>query len=1009
MLSFKKTVNYTGLLVLAITSIVYFMSVERTGSLWDCGEFILGAYKLQVVHPPGAGLFILVGRMFTWVAELISDNPSDIAFAVNLMSGFSSALAAMFMAWVAMILGKMTMVGRTDEPTGGENIALAFAGLAAGLTTAFCTSIWFSAVEGEVYAMSTMFTAFTVWAAIKWYHLPNEVENDRWLILSIFIAGLSVGIHLLSILAFPTIALLYYFKKYEKHNLKGAFVSMFLGVVFLVFVMKVIIVGIPTIWKNFELFFVNTLGLPVHSGLIPTVAALMFLAYFLFKYAEKKQSQLIQNLTMVACLLVIGYSTIGTVVVRANADTPVNMNTPSNVMRLIPYLNREQYGERPLLKGPHYMARPYNVDKEDRYGLVGDTYKKIDEKYEYIYRDSDKMLFPRIGHSDRVELHNAWRRVLTGSSSGKPGMGYNMQFMMKYQVGWMYFRYFMWNFAGRQNSDQGFFPWDKRHGHWLSGVDFIDEARLHNFDELPESVKNDPSRNKYYFIPLIFGLIGLFYHYRKKRKDFLALFLMFVIAGLGIIIYSNQPPQEPRERDYVLVGSFMIYCVWIGMAVLAIFNLLREKVNLKGMTPALIAGILVLSAPIIMGFENFDDHDRSEHYASRDYASNFLNSVDENAIIFTYGDNDTYPLWYAQEVEGIRRDVRVVNLSLIQVDWYIDKLRNKVNDSEPIKLTIGSEAYRGKNLNQIFFPEKDSGRPMNLNELLKAMDKNVSRPQWPSRNLVIPIDENKIRSSSIFNLDSLPISNLEIQLPNSTQYITKDEIAILDLIASNIYERPIYFAVTCKNEKLMRLNDFTQLEGLALRVVPVRSRSDRSLAIYGSGRVAADKAYENITQKWAWGNFDNYQTHIDKSYMAEVQAMKFTMLRTALTFLNEGNKQRAAEVANTYFKAFPNMNFRYDAGVTPFINVLVQAEDFESAKKHIGILTDELVQDANFLLSLSTESLASFSGEVDMTAQGLNEVQSLASRVNDEGFAGEIVAKVGNLGQEINQLRQLIN
>jgi hypothetical protein len=1007
--SFKKAINISGLIVLAISFFVYFLSAERTGSLWDCGEFILGAYKLQVVHPPGAGLFILVGRLFTWVAELFSDNPENIAFAVNLMSGLCSAFAAMFIGWSTMLLGKMAMVGRENKTSTSENIALTFAGLVAGLTTAFSTSVWFSAVEGEVYAMSTMFTAFTIWAALKWYHLPNDNQNDRWLIFSIFIAGLSIGIHLLSILAFPTIALLYYFKKYDKHNLKGAFISLALGMLLLIFVMKVIIVGIPTIWKNFELFTVNTLGLPFHSGLVPTLAVLGGLAFYLFRYAARKKNVLMQNLVMVATLLVIGYSTIGVVVVRSNADTPVNMNTPSDVMRLIPYLNREQYGERPLLKGPHYLAQPVNVEREERYGKVGNSYKKVSEKYEYVYRDRDKILFPRIGHSDRIPLHNAWRNYLTGSTSGSPGMAYNMKFLYNYQIGFMYMRYFMWNFTGRQNGSQGIFPWDPRHGHWISGVDAIDEARLYNFDKLPDQVKNDPARNKYYFLPLLFGLIGMFYHYKTRRKDFLATMLLFLIAGLGIIIYSNQPPQEPRERDYVLVGSFITYCIWIGMGVLAIFDVLKSRLNLKGITPAIVAGIIVLSAPIIMGFENFDDHDRSEHYAARDYASNFLNSVDKDAIIFTYGDNDTYPLWYAQEVEGIRRDVRVVNLSLIQVDWYIDKLRNKVNDSPPINLTIGSEGYMGKNLNQIFLPEGPANRPMDLTKLLAAMNKPASQPQWPSKQFVIPVDRNKIQSSTTFDLDSLPLGDIVIQIPEASRYITKDEIAIMDIIASNLYERPIYFAVTCKNEKLLNLNDYMQLEGLSLRVTPVKSRSDRSLAIYGSGRVAADKAYDNIMNKWKWGNFDNYDTHVDNSYLAAVQAMKFTMLRTGMTFLNQGDNVKAAEIANKYFQSFPNMNFRFDAGITPYLSLLIQAGDYESAKTQIQTLTNEVVQEAEFLLSLDNEDLVSFNSELDMALQGLGDAVNYASRVNDSEFESNIMEQVGDLRNQIAGLRGVIN
>lgn len=995
-MTFKKLINFTGIATFLISFTVYFLTVERTGSLWDCGEFILGAYKLQVVHPPGAGLFVLVGRMFTVLAGMFSDNPSDIAFSINLMSGFCSALAAMMLGWTTMLLGKISIIGRSEEPTFGQNLALTFAGLAAGLSSAFITSTWFSAVEGEVYAMSTFFTALTVWAAVKWYHLPEEPQSDRWLIFAVFSAGLSIGVHLLSLLSFPAIALLYYYKKYNNRSLIGALVSIVVGGIMIGAIMKFVIAGIPGLWKNMELFCVNSLGMPIHTGIIPTLLIVTGILYLLFRVAKKRNSQLLQNLAMAATLTCIAYSTVGVVVIRANADTPVNMNAPKDAMSLLPYLNREQYGERPLVKGPHYAAQPMNIKRTPRYGIVDGKYKIVDEKFDYVYKNSDQILFPRIGHSDKADLHQLWKEYLTGKGEGKPTSGgYNFKYFMKYQVSWMYWRYFLWNFAGRQNSDQGTAPWNKKDGNWISGFKSIDDGRLYNTDLAPDTIKNNPASNKYYFIPLLLGLLGMVFHFVKSRKDFLAVLMLFFTTGLGIILYSNQPPIEPRERDYVLVGSFITFCIWIGFGVLGLYDLLSGKVKQLGIGAAVIAGIVGLAAPYILLSQNFDDHDRSQHYASRDYAANFLTSLDKNAIIFTYGDNDTYPLWYAQEVENIRRDVRVVNLSLIQVDWYIHKLRSKVNESDAIKLTIPEKEYSGKNMNQVFFTKNPSSETVNLIDVLKNLAGQAAKgEEYPNLNFksfYIPFNRNMVKNNDLVQFDSLQVlDSIKFNVSKDATYWTKDDIAILDLVASNIHERPIYFSVTCKNEKLQGLNDYMQLEGMGLKVVPVYTKSDRNFSIYGSGRVEVNKSYKRIMEDWKWGNFDKVPTHVDKSYLAEVQAMKLTMLRTAMTLLNQGDTTRSVNLVNKYFEAFPHKNFPYDGGIVPFLNVLNAAKAYEPLKKQVKTLAVESKQFSDFYQSLTDEEILSFSQEVEMCSQALSDCKRLAKATGDAAFEKEI-------------------
>lgn len=999
----KKWPLIAGWIVFAFAFIVYYFSAERSGSLWDCGEFILGAYKLQVVHPPGAPLFLLVGRIFTWIADIFSNNPEDIAFAVNMMSGICTALAAAFVAWTTIIFSRLLLAGRDQTPTNEQLLVSCGAGIAAGLATAFSTSIWFSAVEGEVYAMSTMFTTMTFWAAVKWYGKEDTPDADRWLIFAIYAAGLSIGVHLLSLLVFPAIGLLYYFKKYQTVKLSGLIIAPALGALAVPIVQKIVIVGVPTLWAKMELLMVNGLGMPIHSGVFPTVLILAGLAFLGIRWARKNNNGLVERLVVAMTLLVISFSTIGVVVIRANANPPINMNDPSDAMRLIPYLNREQYGERPLLRGPHYEAAPYDTKKEDRYGIVGDRYEVVDQKLSYVYRDEDKILFPRISHSDgsRPALYRRWMN----DPQGKPSMAFNLEFFIRYQINWMYWRYFMWNFVGRENGEQGFEPWNPKSGHWISGFKTLDSARLFNMDKMPETMRNHQARNTYFFLPLIFGLLGLIYQFNRRKRDFAALLLLFFFTGIGIIIYSNQPPNEPRERDYVLVGSFFTFCIWIGLGVPALYSFLKAKLpSLKTATPIL-ASAVVFTAPLIMLTQNFDDHTRRHLHGSRDYASNFLQSLEPNSIMFTYGDNDTYPLWYAQEVEGIRRDVRIVNLSLIAVDWYIEGLRRKINESDPIKLTIPRDAYRGNKRNQVFYlPGKSSSAEMALDQALQFIARD--NPQQiqstrletylPSNNLYIPIDPARAMQAGMVTVADTGKIVSKIPVSIDKQYITKDQLAVLDVIMSNLYDRPIYFSVTCQDSKLMGINDYTQMEGLGLRIIPVRTPSQQEFYIYGSGRVDTDKVFENVTQKWRWGNFDKVRQYVDNSFGASVQAQKMILWRTAEQLLDEGKSDKAVELTDKYFEGFPHMNFPYDARTLPHINIYLKAGAYDKAKHHMRILAKETAEYLTFFDSLSDEDLkAGFNLDYRLYNNAAADILRNAKTMEDDEFAREMDALLG--------------
>ncbi|MBX2816053.1 MAG: DUF2723 domain-containing protein [Saprospiraceae bacterium] len=988
-----------GWLVFLIALTVYILSAERSGSLWDCGEFILGAYKLQVVHPPGAPLFLLLGRVFAWLGDIFSSNPAMIAFAVNVFSGLSTAAAAMFVAWSTMIFGKLALVGRDNNTLSAEHSILTVgAGVVAGLATAFSSSIWFSAVEGEVYALSTFFTTLTFWAMAKWYSLPDKPDSDRWMIFAMYSAGLSIGVHLLSLLTFPALALLYYFKKYKEPKVKGMILAFAAGTAFIGLVQVLVITGIPKLWANLELLMVNSFGLPFHSGLIPTILIVGGLLYLGYRQAIKRQSTMLMNMLAGLTLIVISYSIIGVVVIRANANTPVNMNAPTDAHRLLPYLNREQYGERPLIRGPHFDAPVVSTKTTDKYGIVGDKYEIVDYKVEAEYKASDQMLFPRLSHND-AQRKGLYRNYWLNLPQGSPSMADNLSFFFRYQIGWMYWRYFMWNFSGRQNGAQGFFPWDKKQGHWLTGINMIDNVKVHNMSKLPSSMKNNKARNRYFMLPFIFGLIGLVFQFKNRRNDAVALAAMFLITGLGIIIYSNQPPNEPRERDYVLVGSFFTYCMWIGLGVIGLYKTLQQRANLKSNMLAPVSVALVLIAPIIMGFQNFDDHSRANLTGARDFANNFLESCEPNAIIFTYGDNDTYPLWYAQEVEGIRTDVRVVNLSLIAVDWYINQMRRKINDSPALKLSIPAESYRGSKRNVLYYPGQDEGKLQPVSAALKYMGETHQIPSrggrnfashMPTKNMYFSIDKAKAVSSGWVSPSDADKIESRIPLKVNDGSLTKDELAVLDILNSNMYDRPIYFSVTTRDDKLQGLNDYMRLEGLGLRFVPIKSPSQRQFGIHGNGSIDAEAIYDRVMNKFRWGGFDEHDLFVTSSFYPSFFAHRRMFERAGFELAANGQPEKAVELIDKYFASFPNMNFPYDATILNLLRVYEQAGGTESLKKQMRILANETEEHLEFYDSLNAEDLSwSFKNDQNSYMSAAQELQRLAQSIGDTELVEE--------------------
>ena len=663
--------NIIGWLVCIVACTVYILTAEATASWWDCGEYIATAFKLQVGHPPGAPSFQLIGRLFSMFSD-----PTKAAFAVNVMSAVCSGFTILFLFWGITLLGKHLLPDPKNPSLSDPRTWAVFAaGVVGALAYTFSDTFWFSAVEGEVYAMSSMFTSLVFWAILKWEEQADDPRSLRWLVLICLLVGIAIGVHLLNLLTLPAIVYVVYFRKYPETTVKGFIISGVISLVLLAVILWGIIPGIVNIDSAFDVFFVNSLGLPFNSGTIFFFVMLAALCVWGLWYtsARKKNKPVINAGILGFVMLLIGYSTFFVLVIRANTNTPLNENAPKDAVALRAYLGREQYGDTPLLTGQFYTAGdPINatdgytkyVRGKDRNGK--DRYIVADHAQKYIYNKKHTGLFPRMYSSDRGRQHPQFYEFWAGRVRGdrKPSAAQNISFFNRYQMNWMYWRYFMWNFAGRQNDIQGHHfnddgTIDYINGNWISGIKFIDEARLGPQDNLPDHLANNKARNRYYLLPLLLGVLGLVYHFMRHRKDAFIVLIMFVMTGIAIAIYLNMPPRQPRERDYAFVGSFCFFAIWIGLGVMALADWITKAVKKQNLYKIVLPAVFVVTfaaVPVLMASENWDDHDRSQKYAARDFAKNYLGSVKKNGVLITFGDNDTFPLWYAQEVEGFRTD-----------------------------------------------------------------------------------------------------------------------------------------------------------------------------------------------------------------------------------------------------------------------------------------------------------------------------------------------------------------
>ncbi len=1012
-MTYKKINTLTGWAVFLIAAFVYLSTIEPTASFWDCGEYISTAFKLEVGHPPGAPLFNLIGRFFT----LFSDE-HGAARMINAMNGICSAFTILFLFWTITAFAKKIAI-KSGELNNTKILTILGSGIVGSLAYTFSDSFWFSAVEGEVYAMSSFFTAIVFWAILKWEEVADDPHSLRWIILIAFLMGLSIGVHLLNLLAIPAIVFVYYFKRY-KITRNGFILASVISVLTLGIVQAGIIPGIVSWAAKFELFFVNSLGLPFNSGTIFYFILVVSASIWGLWYTNKKNKAALNTGILAITMLLIGYSSFFTLVIRSQANPPMDENNPENAINLLSYLNREQYGDWPILYGQYYNAP---LDPAQPYKDGNPTYTKDNKVGKYVITQDKKnsipnydkrfcTLFPRM-HSDQRNHVSGYREwadiqgtpITTTDQNGeaktlmKPTFGENLTFFFRYQIGHMYARYFMWNFVGRQNDIQGHGGVLK--GNWLSGVAPIDAARLGPQENLPSSMTTNKGYNRFYFLPLILGLIGLFFHFKSDKLDGFIVFLLFVLTGVAIIVYLNNTPYQPRERDYGYVGSFYAFAIWIGLGVYGIADLLSKKVAANMATIiAIIIGLF--SAPVLMAKEGWDDHDRSDRYTARDFAANYLNSCAPNAILFTNGDNDTFPLWYAQEVEGIRTDVRVVNLSLSNTDWYIEQMRRKAYDSDPIPLTLKEEQYRQGTRDYVpvyYNPNiiKDSTKYYSIKQLMEFVASEDPQAKIQTQSGMelsyLPTDKVKIMvdSATVVNNGTIPKGMegqilKEMQWKINKQYIMKNDLMIMDIIATNNWKRPIYFSVTVGDDAYMNLEPYFQLEGLAYRLVPMRMQTNDGQ----TGKANTSIMYNNMMNKFKWGGMSTEGVYMDENNLRMTMNLRNNFARLADALLAEGKTEEAKKALALCMKEMPRKNIPYNYFMLPIAEVYYKLGMSNEANQLIKDIANIYEEDLKYYFRFKGKLAENIDSEKQQAMAVMQRIGQVARMNKQETLAKDL-------------------
>ncbi|MEL1246647.1 glycosyltransferase family 117 protein [Flavobacterium helocola] len=971
--NFKKWNTILGWSTFMVALITYSLTVEPTMSFWDCGEYIATSANLEVGHPPGAPLFQMLGAFFAMFAI----SPDKIALMVNYLSVFSSAFTVLFMFWSLTILLKKLIIGEKELSTNNAIMILGSAAVAS-LSFTFTDSFWYNAVEAEVYAMATFLIALLFWLGLRWEQELNRPRGNKWLLIISLVIGLSFGVHFMALLAFPAIGFLYFFKKYHNVTVKSFLIANVVIIAILLFIFKLLLPYTLAFFGKTEIFMVNSLGMPFNSGTIFAFILIVAAFYFGLNYTKKKGHVFYNTLILSTLFILIGFSTWMMLPIRANANTPINENKPSDAAEVLAYYNREQYGEQKLFYGPQFSDTYSGLDPVTPYLDDKPNYERDYKTKKYVITndyinakqntdDAHKALLPRMwsnehrenymifteplefrinpeyAHEDElVQIVTQFRKAhaageideadydkfLKGYGEylivDKPTFFNNMKFMIQYQFGYMYVRYLLWNFVGRQSDVQG--KYDNTNGNWLSGISFIDEIFIGTQKNLPSDMQNNKGRNTYFFIPFILAILGMVFHAKRDIKSFYVLLVLFLFTGLALKIYLNERPFEPRERDYALVGSFYVFAMWIGYGIYAIFDTLKKYIQPKVAIPVVLATSL-LASPVVLAAQNWDDHDRSNKDTAYTMAKAYLDSCEPNAILFTIGDNDTFPLWYMQEIEGYRTDIRIVNTSLFMTDWYIDQMKMKTHNSEPIPSSFNREQYKGSNRDYSLFVERTK-EPLLLDEMLKfiALDDERAKIElnngrkinyFPSKKVIYPIDKaavikNKAVSEKFY--DSI-VPAIEFEIKDEALY--KNRLMMLDIINQNNWKRPVYFTGGSFGEDdYIWMKDYLQLDGMCFKLVPIKTPAE-SPSPMKMGQIDADKMY-NIVMKWDWGNSGKSIIYHDPETRKNSISYRTNLARLMEALIMEGKMNKAEKVIDLAMEKMPVQYFEYYSMLEPF-------------------------------------------------------------------------------------------
>ena len=930
----------TATLVFVISAVTYLLTIEPTASFWDCGEFIASSYKLEVGHPPGNPVFQLFARFFT----MFVDN-MHAAVAVNALSAICSALTIFFLYLTIVFFVKRIFKPAEDGTYNlGTSIAIFGSGAVGALAYCFSDTFWFSAVEGEVYAMSSLVTALVFWCMTKWYEQADKPYANRWIVLISFLMGLSIGIHLLNLLAIPALVFMFYYKQREDgHYSAKEYIKIFaISVVILGVILFGIIPYLPKIAAYFDLFFVNTLGLPFNSGAVFFMTALLGVCFWgLFR--TMKNGKVFAN-TVLLCftVIVIGFSLFSIVIIRSAAKTPTNEYQPDNPFTLVRYLGREQYGSNPLVYGQYFDA-PYEIESTTYWAPMGDKYIQAEGPGEIKYKSSGKMLFPRMWNGSDPK-YIAFYQAYMGANGGKkvagaqhkmPTFFQNLSFFFDFQMNWMYWRYFMWNFAGRQNDIHSPSPGDRFAGNWESGIPLID-FRLGDQSDAPDYMKNNKGKNHYYMLPLLLGLVGLFFQFARDKRGSWLNFLMFFMTGIAIVIYLNQPPYQVRERDYAYAGSFYFFSVWIGMAVAAIYAWASEKMNKTVAASAITA--VCLGVPALMAAENWDDHDRSNRYTAVEMAKNYLNSVGPNGVLVTHGDNDTFPLWYAQEVENVRTDVRIANTSLLGTDWHIDQMKYAMNESAPLDLTVGPRQYLyGTNEFVYIYDTRDT--PIYISDVMdifkhpKAKIPLSSGKQVDyimSRKIIVPVNKENVLKYGILDekyADMIP-DEIVLTMSKDKDYLTKPELFMLDLLSNYQWDRPINL-LSMGGDINIGIKEYLMYEGFSYKFVPIKNKT-KSTDI---GFADPEDLYYKMKNVYKWDALKRTDYFVDYQNFytfCGVLSQRNVFVNVAKEMLKINDYERAIEMLDMCQECVPAEVYPLDITYLGFSNEFMVIEMIET-------------------------------------------------------------------------------